>query len=121
MLITLKLLITINSKKQKVIAMEDKISPVHPGTILIEDYLKPKGISMTRLALTMRVPPNRIADICNGKRSITADTALRLGFALGTSAEVWLGLQMDYDLDVASDKLKDSIEKEVIPLVAPGS
>lgn len=99
--------------------MEDKISPVHPGTILFEDYIKPKGISMTRLALAMRVPANRIIEICNGKRSITADTALRLGVALGTSPDVWLGLQMDYDLDVASDKLKDTIAKEVIPLVDP--
>jgi antitoxin HigA-1 len=119
-LLTLKLRTTIRSiKKQKVMIMDEKIPPVHPGAILLEDYLKPKGISMSRLALTMRVPANRIVDICNGKRSITADTALRLGAALGTSAEVWLGLQMDYDLDVASDKLRETIEKEVIPLVEP--
>jgi addiction module HigA family antidote len=67
----------------------------------------------------MRVPTNRIVDICNGKRSITADTALRLGLALGTSPEVWLGLQMDYDLDIAQDKLMITIAREVIPLDNP--
>jgi antitoxin HigA-1 len=100
-------------------AMTENISPVHPGIILLEDYIKPKGITMSKLALSMRVPANRIVDICNGKRSITADTAIRLGIALGTSAEVWLGLQMDYDLDVANDKLKDILEKVVIPLTNP--
>ena len=97
--------------------MADKISPVHPGTILLEDYLKPLGISMNHLARSMRVPVNRITDICNGKRSITADTAMRLGVALGTSAEVWMGLQMDYDLDSAQDRFIEMIMEEVIPLV----
>ena len=97
--------------------MADKISPVHPGTILLEDYLKPLGISMNHLARSMRVPVNRITDICNCKRSITADTAMRLGVALGTSAEVWMGLQMDYDLDSAQDRFIEMIMEEVIPLV----
>jgi antitoxin HigA-1 len=96
--------------------MADLISPVHPGTILLEDYIKPKGITMSKLAMTMRVPTNRIVGICHGKRSITADTALRLSIALGTSPEIWLRLQMDHDLAMASDKLMATIEKEVIPL-----
>ena len=98
--------------------MSGKISPVHPGMILLEDYLKPMGISMNHLARSMRVPVNRITDICNGKRAITADTAMRLGVALGTSAEVWMGLQMDFDLDVAQDQFIENIKKDVIPLVA---
>ena len=97
--------------------MNDKISPVHPGTILLEDFLKPLGISMNHLARSMRVPVNRITDICHGKRSITADTAMRLGVALGTSAEVWMGLQMDYDLDTAQDQFIEIIKKDVSPLV----
>jgi antitoxin HigA-1 len=72
---------------------------------------------MSKLATTMRVPTNRIVDICHGKRSITADTALRLSIALETSPEVWLGLQMDYDLATASDKLMATNEKKIIPLL----
>ena len=71
--------------------MTGKNSPVHPGMILLEDYLKPLGISINHLARSLRVPVNRITDICNGKRAITADTAMRLGDALGISAEVWMG------------------------------
>lgn len=72
---------------------------------------------MNHLARSMRVPVNRITDICSGKRAITADTAMRLGIALGTSASVWLGLQMDYDLDVAEDLYLDEIKGVVEPLI----
>ena len=77
----------------------------HPGIILLEDYLKPKGISQSKFAQLINVSPNKIYAICNGKRGINAEMALRLAQALGTSAEVWLGLQMDYDLDMAKDNL----------------
>jgi addiction module HigA family antidote len=90
-----------------------KIAPVHPGEILIEEFMKPLGISQTRLGRDLGVSPRRINEIVHGKRSITADTALRFSRCFGTSAEFWLGLQADYDLDVASDLLADRIAREV--------
>jgi addiction module HigA family antidote len=77
------------------------LDPVHPGEILMEDFLKPMGISINKLARDIAVPPGRISTIVNGKRSITADTALRLGLYFGVSPELWLNLQTDYDLRVA--------------------
>jgi addiction module HigA family antidote len=76
------------------------LDPIHPGEILREDFLKPMGISINRLARDLDVPPNRISLIVNGERTITADTALRLGIYFGMSPELWLNLQADYDLRV---------------------
>ena len=90
-----------------------KMSPLHPGEILFEDFLKPMGLSQNRLALDIRVPARRINEIVLGKRRITADTALRLAKYFTMSPQFWLGLQIDYDLDVAEDKLSDRLEKEV--------
>jgi addiction module HigA family antidote len=90
-----------------------KMSPLHPGEILFEDFLKPMGLSQNRLALDIRVPARRINEIVLGKRRITADTALRLAKYFNMSPQFWLGLQSDYDLDVAEDKLADRLEKEV--------
>jgi addiction module HigA family antidote len=98
--------------------IEDRIPVPHPGEILSQDYLEPMRISQNQLARSMRVPANRIHAIVNGKRAITAETALRLGQALGTSAELWLGLQMDYDLRKAEQEYSKAIEKEVLPLYA---
>lgn len=92
----------------------DKLLPVHPGEVLLEEFLKPKGISQNQLALAIRVPARRINEIVLGKRSITADTALRLGRYFQMSARFWLGLQMDYDLDVAEDKLSERLDREVL-------
>lgn len=92
---------------------KDKIPPVHPGEILLEEFLKPMGISQNRLALDIRVPPRRINEIVLGKRRITADTALRLGRFFGMSSQFWLGLQMDYDLDREEDRLGERLEDEV--------
>jgi len=78
-----------------------KLTPIPPGEILYEDFMKPMGVSINALAREIAVQPNRISDIVNGKRSITADTALRLGKYFGVSPEVWLNLQVDYDLRVA--------------------
>ncbi len=89
--------------------MNKKIAPIHPGEVLMEEFLKPMGISQNRLALQIRVPARRINEIVLGKRGITADTALRLAFFFGNSAKFWLGLQTDYDLDVAEDKMKDTL------------
>ena len=92
---------------------QNKLKPVHPGEILLEEFLRPMGLSQNRLALDIRVPARRINEIVHGKRRITADTALRLARYFDMSAEFWLGLQMDYDLDVASDALSDRLTKEI--------
>lgn len=92
---------------------DPKLAPVHPGEILQEEFLKPVGISQNRLGRDLGVSPRRINEIIHGKRGITADTALRLSRYFGTSAEFWLGLQADYDLDMAKDRLADKIDREV--------
>lgn len=97
--------------------MEEKLQPVHPGEVLLEEFLKPMALSQNRLALDIRVPARRINEIVHGKRRITADTALRLARYFGTSPQFWLGLQMDYDLDIATDELADRLEREVIEYV----
>ena len=90
-----------------------KIAPVHPGEILLEEFLKPLGISQYKLAKDISVPPRRINEIVQGKRSITADTALRLSRYFGLSERFWLNLQSRYDLEVEKDKLDVRLEKEV--------
>ena len=90
-----------------------KLAPVHPGEVLFEEFLKPMGISQNRLALSIGVHARRINEIVLGKRAVSADTALRLSKFFGTSAKFWLGLQSDYDLDVAQDRLGDRLEREV--------
>ncbi|PSB14848.1 addiction module antidote protein, HigA family [filamentous cyanobacterium CCP2] len=95
--------------------LDRTLNPVHPGEILLEEFLKPMNLSQNRLALDIGVPPRRINEIVLGKRSITADTALRLGRYFDMSAEFWLGLQMDYDLDLARDALHDRLNREVKP------
>ncbi len=90
-----------------------KMSPLHPGEILFEEFLKPMGLSQNRLALDIRVPPRRINEIVHGKRRITADTALRLAKYFDMSPQFWLGLQMDYDLDTAEDKLSKRLDSEI--------
>lgn len=90
-----------------------KIPPVHPGEILLEEFLKPLAISQNQLGNALGVSPRRINEIVLGKRSITADTALRLARYFGNSATFWMGLQMDYDLDVTQDEAASRITKEV--------
>jgi addiction module HigA family antidote len=97
--------------------MTRDIPPIHPGEILLEEFLKPLGISQNALARALRVPPDRINAIVQGKRSITADTALRLARALGTTPQFWLNLQAHYDLAVAQERLEEQIAREVLPLV----
>ena len=94
------------------------IPPIHPGEILLEEFLKPMGLSQNRMAMDIHVPARRINEIVHGKRRITADTALRLSRFFGNSPQFWLGLQMDYDLDVAEDRLKDRLDREVHPYPA---
>jgi addiction module HigA family antidote len=90
-----------------------KIPAVHPGEILNEEFLKPMNISQNQVGRDLGVSPRRINEIIHGKRSISADTALRLSAYFGNSASFWLGLQMDYDLDIAEDTLSRKIHKEV--------
>jgi addiction module HigA family antidote len=97
------------------IVSEEKLRPIHPGEILLEEFLKPMALSQNHLALRIGVPARRINEIVLGKRGITADTALRLGRYFGMSPQFWLGLQMDYDLDVTADKLAERLEQEVRP------
>lgn len=92
---------------------KERLAPVHPGEVLLEEFLKPMSISQNRLALSIGVPARRINEIVLGKRAITADTALRLARFFGTSPQFWLGLQTDYDLDVTLDSLGDRLEREV--------
>ncbi|MCO5187069.1 MAG: HigA family addiction module antitoxin [Anaerolineae bacterium] len=91
----------------------ERMPPIHPGEILLEEFLKPMGISQNQLALAMRVPARRINEIVHGRRRISADTALRLAQFFGMSAEFWLGLQLDYDLDVARDEYGEQISNAV--------
>ena len=93
-----------------------KAPPIHPGEILFEEYLEPLGISQYRLAKEISVPPRRINEIVHGKRSISADTALRLARYFGTSERFWLNLQTHYDLEVEKDRLADRLEEEVAVL-----
>ena len=96
----------------------EKLQPIHPGEVLLEEFLKPIGLSQNQLTLAIRVPARRINEIVHGKRRVTADTALRLARYFGVSAQFWLGLQMDYDLDVATEEIGDRIEREVAVMAA---
>ncbi|MBA7623267.1 MAG: HigA family addiction module antidote protein [Calditrichaeota bacterium] len=89
----------------------EKIPPVHPGEILMEEFLRPMGLSQNRLANDLGVPPRRINEVVLGKRRITADTALRLAHYFSMSPQFWLGLQIDYDLDIEEDRLSARLEE----------
>lgn len=93
-----------------------KVEPIHPGEILLEEYLRPLGISQYRLAKNTSVPPRRINEIVHGKRAISADTALRLARFFGSSERFWLNLQVRYDLEVERDRLGDRLDQEVVAL-----
>jgi addiction module HigA family antidote len=95
-----------------------KLNPVHPGEVLQHEFIEPMGLTQNRLALALHVPARRINEIVLGKRSITADTALRLSRYFNNSPQFWLGLQMDFELDLAEDKSEEKINKEIIPRLA---
>ena len=92
---------------------QKRLPPIHPGEILMDEFLQPMGISQYRLAKDISVPPRRINEIIHGKRSITADTALRLGRFFTMSPQFWLNLQTRYDLEVTEDQLDNRLDKEV--------
>lgn len=91
------------------------LPPVHPGEILLQDFLQPMGISRYRLAKSIGVPQRRVDEICAGKRAVTADTALRLARFFGTDAQSWMNLQAEFDLETAEISLAERIEREVTP------
>lgn len=96
--------------------MSEKLyPPIHPGEVLMEDFIKGFGITQNKLAVSIGVPPRRINEIVHGKRAITADTALRLGRYFGVSPQFWLNLQTQYELELARDRLSDQVES-IVPL-----
>lgn len=96
--------------------MPERLPNIHPGEVLLEEFLKPFGISQNKLAREIKVPPRRVNEIVLGKRAITPDTALRLARYFGTSERFWLGLQVDFDLEEAQRAIGKSIQKDVRPL-----
>jgi len=98
--------------------MAKKLKPVHPGEILREEFMKPLGLSMNKLALDLRVPVTRIAEIVHERRAISTDTALRLGRHFNTTPVFWMNLQVRYDLEVVEDELARQIAREMQPLEA---
>jgi len=96
--------------------MAKKLKPVHPGEVLREEFMVPLGLSMNRMAMDLRVPVTRIADIVNERRGITADTALRFARYFRNSASFWMNLQTRYDLELAEDAIAAKVERDVQPL-----
>jgi len=109
---------TITEDLQRPSGSDDTLAPVPPGEILLEEFMTPLGVSQNRLARDIDVPVSRIAGIVKGERAITADTALRLARFFGTSPEIWMNLQTDYDLRAARRTSGSTIEKRVRPLAA---
>jgi antitoxin HigA-1 len=101
--------------------MAKKLKPVHPGEILHEEFMVPLGLSMNRMAMDLRVPVTRIADIVNAKRGITADTALRFARYFKNTPQFWMNLQTRYDLEVAEDEIAAKVERDVLPLETVGA
>ncbi len=95
-----------------------KLAPVHPGEVLLHDFIEPMGLTRYKVAKSISVPQRRIDEICAGKRAITADTAMRLARLFGMDAQTWMNLQAQYDLEVAEQELRDKIDHEVVPLAA---
>ena len=100
--------------------MKKKLSPIHPGEVLLEEFIKPMNLSQNRLAIDIGVDARRINEIVLGERAVTADTALRLARFFGNSPQFWLGLQTQYDLDVTEDQLGKRLDREVRPYAMVG-
>jgi addiction module HigA family antidote len=96
----------------------DRIEPIHPGEILLEEFLEPMGISQYKLAKDIKVSQMRISEIINKKRGMSIDTSLRLSRYFGMSVGFWTGIQLEYDTQIAKDKLEEKIKREVVPLSA---
>ena len=92
---------------------EDKLNPIHPGEVLLEEFIKPMNLEINQIASSLKVPTQQIHDIINGKKAITADMALRLAYFFKMSPHFWLGLQMDYDLDTVKDQVGKKLKEEI--------
>lgn len=108
----------LNTIKWGNVAAGGKLAPVHPGEILLHDFIEPMGLTRYKVAKSAGVPQRRIDKICTGKRAVTADTAMRLGRLFGMSAQTWLNLQTQYDLEIAENELGEKIDHEVMPIAA---
>jgi antitoxin HigA-1 len=106
----------LDQKGRTMTIKDKKLPPIHPGEILFEEFMKPLNLSANRLALDLRVPGTRIHAIVNRKRNITPDTAMRLARYFGTSVEVWLNLQLRYDVEKAEDDNRERVDREVLPM-----
>jgi addiction module HigA family antidote len=96
----------------------ERLAPVHPGDILLHDFIEPMGLTRYKVAKFTSVPQRRIDEICAGKRAVTSDTAMRLGRLFGMSPQTWMNLQTQYDLEIAENELGGKIDQEVMPLAA---
>ena len=115
----LRFVVKVNRRQRAATAVSgQRLPPVHPGEILRDDYLTPMGLSVYRLAQELRIPRPRLNDVVRGRRGVTVDTALRLGYFFGTTAEFWINLQTRYDLDVADRTVRRRIEQEIKPYAA---
>ena len=108
----------LNNMKWGNVVTGERLAPVHPGAILLHDFIEPMGLTRYKVAKFTRVPQRRIDEICTGKRAVTADTAMRLGRLFGMSAQTWMNLQTQYDLEIAENELGDKIDQEVMPIAA---
>ena len=93
-----------------------RLAPVHPGEVLLKDFIGPLGLTRYRVAKEIRVPQRRIDEVCSGKRAISADTALRLGRYFGVEPQLWMNLQSQYDLEVAERSLRETVDAQIVPL-----
>jgi addiction module HigA family antidote len=108
----------LNNMKWGNIVTGERLAPVHPGEILLHDFIEPMGLTRYKVAKFTSVPQRRIDEICTGKRAVTADTAMRLGRLFGMSPQTWMNLQTQYDLEIAENELGDKIDQEVMPIAA---
>ena len=108
----------LNTMQWDDVATGERLAPIHPGEVLLHDFIEPMGLTRYKVAKFTSVPQRRIDEICSGKRAVTADTAMRLGRLFGMSAQTWMNLQAQYDLEVAEHELGDRIALEVMPLAA---
>lgn len=93
-----------------------RLAPVHPGEVLLKDFIEPLGLTRYRVAKEIRVPQRRIDEVCSGKRAVSADTALRLGRFFGVEPQLWMNLQSQYDLEVAERSLRETVDADIVPL-----
>lgn len=108
----------LNTTKWGNVVTGETLAPIHPGEVLLHDFIEPMGLTRYKVAKSISVPQRRIDEICAGNRAVTADTAMRLGRLFSMSPQTWMNLQAQYDLEVAEHELGDKIDREVMPIAA---